>query len=63
MKNERKPYHPRISLHNQAVHLDTDDELKHYLRSSARALNNIEQEVREQFRERYRRDIKIKGSR
>lgn len=62
MKYQLKPYRPRISLSNQAVHLDTDDELKHYLRSSGRALNNIEREVRELFRERYRRDIKIKGS-
>ena len=62
MKYQLKPYRPRISLSNQAVHLDTDDELKQYLRSSGKALNHIEREVREMFRERYRRDIKIKGS-
>lgn len=62
MKNERRPYHPRIRLSSHAVHMDTDDELKQYLRSSGRALNNIEREVREKFKEQYRRDIKIKGS-
>ncbi len=62
MRNERKPYRPRIRCAHQAVHMDTDDELKQYLRSSGKALYNIEQEIRNQFKEQYRRDIKIKGS-
>ena len=62
MKNEWKPYHHRIRCSSQAVHLDTDEELKRFLRSSGRALNSIEQEIRTQFKEQYRRDIKIKGS-